>query len=102
MGTKRHHKLSTALVAAIALCLQAQVAQAQACLAPDDVTDAGIYAIPVVADGFRASCAPHLAAGRFLRDAGRGLCRSLQRHAERTLAGHAARLHGIGRRRQGR
>ncbi|MEE3156514.1 MAG: hypothetical protein VX309_13445 [Pseudomonadota bacterium] len=69
MGTKLHHKLSTALVAAIALC-QAQVAHAQACLAPDDVTDAGIYAIPVVADGFRASCAPHLAADGFFATQG--------------------------------
>ena len=69
MGMRRNSRIVTTFMTAIAL-VQAQSALAQACLAPDDVTDAGIYAIPVVADGFRDSCTPHLAADGFFATQG--------------------------------
>lgn len=50
--------------------LHAQAAHAQQCITPEDLTDAGIYSVPVLAEGFETSCAPHLAEHGFFATRG--------------------------------
>ena len=67
MGYRK--RMGAAALAAFGL-LAAQPALAQRCIAPQDVTDTGIYAVPILAEGFRASCTPYLAEDGFFATRG--------------------------------
>ena len=69
MQSATGRKMITAAVASLAL-LQAQAASAQECIAPQDLTDAAIYAVPVIANGFRASCSAQLSPNGFFATQG--------------------------------
>ena len=66
MGYRK--RMGAAALAAFGLL--AQPALAQRCIAPQDVTDTGIYAVPILAEGFRASCTPYLAEDGFFATRG--------------------------------
>ena len=67
MGYRK--RMGATALAAFGL-LAAQPALAQRCIAPQDVTDTGIYAVPILAEGFRASCTPYLAEDGFFATRG--------------------------------
>lgn len=68
----RIHRRRTigAVTLALTALLHSQTALAQACLAPEDVSDAGIHAVPALVEGIATSCAPHLAAQGYLATRG--------------------------------
>lgn len=69
MKRSRRSKLAAGLLASLGM-LHAQAAYAQQCIAPEDLTDAGIYAVPVIAEGFATSCRAHLADDGFFATRG--------------------------------
>jgi hypothetical protein len=69
VSKSNYGKIAAGAVASIGL-LHAQAAFAQQCIAPEDLTDAGIYAIPVIAEGFAASCTPYLESDGFFASRG--------------------------------
>mgnify|MGYP003728415201 CR=1 FL=1 len=69
MSKSNYGKIAAGAVASIGL-LHAQAAFAQQCIAPEDLTDAGIYAVPVIAEGFSASCTPYLESDGFFASRG--------------------------------
>jgi hypothetical protein len=62
-------KIAAGAVASIGL-LHAQAAFAQQCIAPEDLTDTGIYAVPVMVEGFAATCTPYLEPDGFFAQRG--------------------------------
>lgn len=65
--TLRH--LSAAIAATIALA-QPQIALAQQCVDQDDVADATVYAMPLLASAFTGKCSDKLAADGFMMTSG--------------------------------
>ncbi len=66
----KSRKAAIAVLAGIGL-LQAPVAFAQDCIAKQDLTDATIYAVPVLIEGFQATCSAHLAPNGFFAKKGK-------------------------------
>ncbi|MFO6447353.1 hypothetical protein ACLBKU_09445 [Erythrobacter sp. NE805] len=62
--------IAPALALAALASAQAAQAQQQACVAPADVSDAAIYAMPIIFDAARTTCANRLARNGFIATGG--------------------------------
>lgn len=60
MSILHRSRIAASALALVGL-LHSQATMAQQCIAAEDASDAIIYALPIVVDGFVTQCAPHLA-----------------------------------------